>query len=101
MLQGAAKDHKIDFALLEKHPTGTTGIGGRQDTYVMDDTKFIFEDDQASEPIVLHADMQVLRPDPEIKDPFSFALFGTDLLSRFRFEYDMPRASLDLVRPEG
>jgi len=39
--------------------------------------------------------MRQPRPDPDSGDESAFALFGTDLLSGFRFEYDLPCATLE------
>ena len=100
VLQGAAKDLGVDFALLEKHPSGTTGISGPHEAYVMKNTSLLFLDEQTGMPILLKTDMNVLKPDPRIGRQLSFALFGTDLLSGFRFEYDLPDATLE-TKGEG
>ena len=96
-LQGAAKELKVDFASLKRH-YGLAGIGGPQDAYVMQDTSFVFFD-REFDPVFLSTDMYVLKPDPKIALPPSFALLGIDL-RRFRFEYDLPYATLDLKRAE-
>ena len=95
MLQGAAKKLKTDFASLEKHPFGTTGISGRQEVYVMKNTLLAFSDEQTGGLILRNVDMRVVKPDPGSEDETDFALFGTDLLSDFRFEYDLPKATLE------
>ena len=95
LLQGAAKKLGIDFASLEKHPIDVLGISGRQDVYVMKNTLLVFSDEQTGELILRHIDMNVLKPDPDSGDESAFALFGTDLLSGFRFEYDLPCAILE------
>ena len=95
LLQGAAKKLGIDFASLEKHPLDALGISGRQGVYVMKDTLLVFSDEQTGEPILRNVDMKVLKPDPNSGDESAFALLGTDLLSSFRFEYDLPAATLE------
>lgn len=95
MLQGAAKKLGIDFASLEKDPIDTLGISGRQGTYVMKNTLLMFSDEQTGDLILRSIDMKVLRPDPDSGDESAFALLGTDLLSSFRFEYDLPDATLE------
>jgi len=72
------------------------GIGGQQDAYVMENASLLFPTGTSGAPIVLRSDICVLKPGPETKRRFPFALFGTDLLRSFRFEYDMPKATLDL-----
>lgn len=95
LLQGAAKNLGIDFASLEKHPIDALGISGRQDVYVMKNTLLVFSDEQTGELILRNVDMKVLRPAPDSGNESAFALFGTDLLSSFRFEYDLPKATLE------
>ena len=50
ILQGAAKDLNVNFALLEKHPSGTTGISGLQEAYVMKNVSLLFPDEQTGCP---------------------------------------------------
>ena len=95
ILQGAAKKRKIDFASLEKHPVDMIGISGRQDAYVMKNTLLAFSDEQTGGLILRNVGMRVLKPDSGSGDETDFALFGTDLLSGFRFEYDLPKATLE------
>lgn len=95
ILQGAAKRLRIDFASLEKHPTGTMGISGQQDVYVMENTSLVLPGEQGGSFILRNIDMNVLRPDPGGENLPAFGLFGTDLLSGFRFEYDLPKATLE------
>ena len=95
LLQGAARKLGIDFASLEKRPTDVLGISGRQDVYVMKNTLLVFSDEQTGEPVMRNVDMKVLKPDSDSGDESAFALFGTDLLSSFRFEYDLPCAALE------
>lgn len=94
ILQGAAQTLKIDFASLEKHPTGTVGISGRQDVYVMENTSLVLSG-REGRLILRDIDMNVLMPDPGRKNQPAFGLLGTDLLKSFRFEYDMPSATLE------
>ena len=98
LLQGAVKELKVDFASLKRY-YGLAGIGGPQEAYVMENASFVFFD-REFDPIFLSTDMYVLKPDPKIALPPSFALLGIDLLRRFRFEYDLPYATLDLKRAE-
>ena len=97
LLQGAAEELKVDFASL-KRCYGLAGIGGPQEAYVVQNASFVFFD-REFDPIFLNTDMYVLKPNPKMLSP-SFALLGTDLLQRFRFEYDLPYATLDLKRIE-
>ena len=61
----------------------------------MKDTLLMFSDEQTGELVLRSIDMKVLRPDPGSGDESAFALLGTDLLSGFRFEYDLPDAILE------
>lgn len=65
----------------------------------MQNTSFVLFD-RGFDPAFLNTDMYVLKPDPKVALPPSFALLGTDLLQRFRFKYDLPYATLDLKRIE-
>ena len=94
ILQGAAQTLEIDFASLEKHPTGTAGISERQDVYVMENTSLVLSG-RAGRLILRNIDMNVLMPDPRRENRPAFGLLGTDLLKSFRFEYDMPNATLE------
>lgn len=100
ILPGAASELKVDFEPLAKHPSGMVGIGGHQDAYVMENASLLFPSGTSDTPIVLRSDVCVLKPEQETKRRFPFAVFGTDLLRNFRFEYDMPKATLDLKNHE-
>ena len=93
MLQGAAQTLKIDFASLEKRPTGTVGTSGRQDVYVMENTSLLSGGEGRL--VLRNIGMNVMMPDPGRKNQPAFGLLGTDLLKSFRFEYDMPSAILE------
>ena len=75
------------------------GIGGPQDAYVMQNAPFVLFD-REFDPVFLDTDMYAMKLDPKIAIPPYFALLGIDLLRRFRFEYDLPYAALDLKRAE-
>ena len=71
------------------------GISGQQDVYVMENTSLVLPSEQGGSFILRNIDMNVLRPDPSSENRPAFGLFGTDLLSGFRFGYDLPKATLE------
>ena len=98
LLQGAAEELKVDFESLKRY-RGLAGIGGPQEAYVIQNTSFVLFD-RGFDPVFLDTDMHVLKPNPTVALPPSFALLGTDLLQHFRFKYDLPYATLDLKRED-
>jgi len=99
ILQGNALSLQIDFSKLTKAKNKTVGVGGSPDVYEIEDVVIGFEDENTKKPILINLKtLHVLKPNKKIKNPLTFTLFGTDLLSLFQFNYDLPVVTLRLKK---
>lgn len=99
ILQGNAILLQIDFSKLTKAKNKTVGVGGSPEVYDIEDAIIGFEDEKTKNPILINLKtLHILKPNKKIKRPLTFTLFGTDLLSLFQFNYDLPLVTLRLKK---
>lgn len=97
ILQGNAKQMKINFFQLPKRRQKTWGIvGGTTPYFVKHAVIGFLSVDQTKRILLPLNELNILKPEEKEDDRFTYSLLGIDMIKRFDFHYNMPKVRLTL-----